>query len=55
MLRSKHKIEILLPPEAVAMWIRIWQQKLSVWFHLIMSRQVLRYLAPSVVVGVRYS
>ena len=45
----------LIPPEAVAMWTRRWQQKLYVWLHLTLSRQVLRYLALSVVVGVSYS
>ena len=45
----------LLPSEAVAMWTRRWQQKLSVWLHLTLSRQVLRYLAPSVAAGVSYS
>ncbi len=44
-----------LPPVAVAMWVRRWQQKLSVWLHLTLSRQVLRYLALSVVAGVCYS
>ena len=45
----------LLPPEAVAMWVRRWQQRLSVWLHLTLSRQVLRYLAPSVAGGVSFS
>ncbi len=45
----------LLPPEVVAMWVRRWQQKLSVMLHLTLSRQVMRYLAPFVVVGVSYS
>ena len=44
----------LQPPEAVAMWMRRWQQKLSVWLHLTLSRQVLRYLATSVATGVCY-
>ena len=45
-----------LPPlEAVAMWTRIWHQKLSVCLHLTLSRQVLRYLAPYVADGVSYS
>ncbi len=33
----------LQPPEAMAMWMRRWQQKISVWLHLTLSRQVLRY------------
>ena len=41
----------LLPLEAVAMWVRRWQQRLSVWLHLTLTRQVLRYLAPSVAGG----
>ena len=45
----------LSPPEAVAMWIRRWQQRLSVWLHLTLSRYVLRYLAPSVVARTTYS
>ena len=46
----------LSPPEAtVAMWSRRWQQTLSVWLHLTLSRQVLRYLAPSVDVVATYS
>ena len=45
----------ILPPEAVAMWVRRWQQRLSVWLHLTMSRQVLRYLAPSLAGGVSFS
>jgi hypothetical protein len=45
----------LLPPEAVALWVRRWQQKLSAWLHLTLSRQVLRYLAPFVATGVSYS
>ncbi len=36
-------------PVAVAMWIRRWQHRLSFWLHFTLSRQVLRYLAPSVV------
>jgi hypothetical protein len=45
----------LLPPEVVAMWTRSWQQKMFVWLHLTLSRQVLRYLAPFVAAGVSYS
>ena len=45
----------LQPPEAVAMWMRRWQQKLSGWLHLTLSRQVLRYLVPSVAIEVSYS
>jgi len=45
----------LLPPEAVAMWTRKWQQKLSIRLHLTLFRQVLRYLAPSIVDGASYS
>ena len=41
--------------EVVAVWVRRWQQKLSVWLHLPLSRQVLRYLAPSVADGISYS
>jgi len=41
--------------EAVALWVRRWQQKLSVWLHLTLSRQVLRYLALSVAYGISYS
>jgi hypothetical protein len=49
------RVAPLLPPEAVvAMWVRRWQQRLSVWLHLTLSRQVLRYLAPSVAGGVRF-
>ncbi len=44
----------LLPAEAVAMWVRRWQQRLSVWLHLTLSRQVLRYLAPSFAGGVAF-
>jgi len=44
-----------LPPETFAMWVRMWQHHLSVWLHLTMSRQVLRYLAPSIVVEISYS
>ena len=43
------------PPEVVAMWVRRWQQKLSAWLHLTLSRPVLRYLAPSVAAGASYS
>ncbi len=46
---------VLLPPEAVAMWMRRWQHKLSIWLHLIMARHVIRYLAPSVAAGAGYS
>ena len=50
------RVAPLLPSEAVAMWARRWHQKLSFWLHHItMSRQVLRYLAPSIVAGVSYS
>ena len=45
----------LLPPEVVALWVRRWQQRLSVWLHLTLSRQVMRYLAPSLVGGVSFS
>ena len=45
----------LKPFEAVAMWVRRWQQKLFVWLHLTISRQVLRYLAPSIADGTSYS
>ncbi len=45
----------LLPPEAEAMWVRRWQQRLSVWLHLTPSRHVLRYLAPSIAGGVSFS
>jgi len=45
----------LLPPEAVAIWVRRWQQRLSVWLHLTLSRQVMRYLAPSLAGGVCFS
>ena len=44
-----------LPPVAVALWVRRWQQRLSAWLHLTLSRQVLRYLAPSVAAGACYS
>ena len=44
-----------LPPAAVALWIRRWHHRLSAWLHLTLSRQVLRYLAPSLAAGVRYS
>ena len=43
------------PPAAVSLWTRRWQQRLSVWLHLTLSRQVLRYLAPTLAAGVRYS
>ena len=42
-------------PEVVTMWVRRWQQKLSGWLHLTLSRQVLRYLAPSVATRISYS
>jgi len=45
----------LLPPEAVAMWVRRWHHRLSVWLHLTLSRRVLRYLASSVARGVSFS
>ena len=45
----------LLPPEAVAYWVRRWQQRLSVWLHLTLSRQVMRYLAPTLAGGVSFS
>jgi len=45
----------LQPPEVVAMWMRRWQQKISVWLHLTLSRPVLRYPAPSVATSVSYS
>jgi hypothetical protein len=45
----------ILPPEAVALWVRRWQQKLFVWLYLTLSRQIIRYLAPSVAAGVGYS
>ena len=48
------RVAPLLPPEAVAMWVRRWQLRLSVWLHLTLSRQVLRYLAPSVAGGVSF-
>jgi hypothetical protein len=38
----------------VVMWTRKWQQKLSVWLHLTLPRQVLRYLAPFVAARVSY-
>ncbi len=45
----------LSPLEALAMWSRRWQQRRSVWLHLTLSRQVLRYLAPFVADGTTYS
>ena len=45
----------LLPPEAVAMWVRRWQQRMSVWLHLTLSRQVLRYLAHLLLEGLAFS
>ena len=49
------RVAPLSPPEVVAMWTRRWQHRLSVWLHLTLSRQVLRYLAPYVVSGITYS
>jgi hypothetical protein len=46
---------LLLPPDAFAMWVRKWQQRLSIWLHLTMSRRVMRYLVPCVADGVNYS
>ena len=48
------RVAPLLPLKAVAMWVRRWRQRLSVWLHLTLSRQVLRYLAPSVAGGVSF-
>ena len=52
--RSPHSA-LPIPPVAVSLWVRKWQQRLSAWMHLTLSRQVLRYLAPYVVAGVCYS
>jgi len=43
------------PPVAVSLWVRMWQQRLATWLHITLSRQVLRYLAPSVDAGACYS
>ena len=49
------RVAPLQHPEAVAMWVRRWQQKLFVWLHLTQSRHVLRYMAPYVSAGINYS
>ncbi len=43
------------PPVAVSLWGRRWQQRLSTWLHLTLSRKVLQYLAPSLGAGVCYT
>ncbi len=48
--RARH-VAPPLPPTVVALWIRKWHQRLSTWLHRTLSRQVLRYLAPSIAAG----
>ena len=43
------------PPVEVSLLVRRWQQRLFPWLHLTLSRQLLRYLAPSLVTGARYT
>ena len=43
------------PPVAVSLWVRMWQQRLSTWLDLTLTRQILRYLAPSLAHGARFS
>jgi hypothetical protein len=44
-----------MPPLTVALWTRMCQHRLLILMHLTLSRQILRYFAPSLAAGACYS
>jgi len=41
-------------PMHVSMWVRRWQQRLSAWLHVALSRHAMRLLCPPTAAGLRY-
>ena len=43
-----------IAPTLASLWVQRWQQRLSIWMHLALSKQVLRILCPYVVARKTY-
>ena len=41
-------------PALASLWVQRWQQRLSTWLHLALSKQVMRSLRPDTAARLRY-
>ncbi len=49
-----HRAVGLSAPTLVSLWVQRWQQRMSTWLHLAISKHVTKLLCPNTVARLRY-